>query len=301
MPDLAPFSLPGRFYRGNLHTHCTASDGALPCAQVVERYQAAGYDFLMLSDHFLKRYNWPITDTRRFRGNAFTTILGAEIHAPATASGELWHIVAAGLPLDFAPRARDETGPELARRAAAAGAFIGIAHPAWYQLTVEDGLALDAAHAVEVYNHDCFVECGRGDGWYLLDELSNRGRRLTAFATDDAHFKSEDAFGGWVHVKCESLEPEALVAALRAGHYYASQGPRIHELAIDGAELRVASSPVDSIVVAGKGTGTACRRGHDITEASLDLKKVSGPYFRVSVIDAAGRCAWTHPIWREPS
>ncbi len=46
-----------------------------------------------------------------------------------TTAGEYWHIVAAGLPLDFAPAGDEETGPEIARRAHAAGAFVGIAHP----------------------------------------------------------------------------------------------------------------------------------------------------------------------------
>lgn len=35
--DLAPFSLPGRFLRGTLHTHGTASDGRRPVDQAVER------------------------------------------------------------------------------------------------------------------------------------------------------------------------------------------------------------------------------------------------------------------------
>ena len=52
-----PFSLPGRFWRGNLHTHSTLSDGARPVAAVVGYYKRAGYDFLMLSDHFLERFD----------------------------------------------------------------------------------------------------------------------------------------------------------------------------------------------------------------------------------------------------
>jgi predicted metal-dependent phosphoesterase TrpH len=46
------FERAGRWYRGNLHTHSNRSDGAAPPEQVVEEYRAAGYDFLVLSDHF---------------------------------------------------------------------------------------------------------------------------------------------------------------------------------------------------------------------------------------------------------
>jgi hypothetical protein len=307
MTDLSPFSLPGRFWRGNLHTHSTLSDGALTPEKVVEAYKDAGYDFMMLSDHFIGNYNWPIADTRAMRSNRFTTILGSEIHAPATAVGELWHIVAAGLPLDFEPAAPEETGAALARRAAQAGAFIGIAHPAWSQLTMEDGRAIDCAHAVEIYNHGCAVECDRGDGWYLLDQLLTENRRLTAFATDDAHFWSPDHFGGWVNVKSESLEPEALLEALKQGHYYSSQGPQIHEVSVSGKELSLTCSPVDTIVVVCGNSRTVGRHGRAITSATLDLEKLDkgwllkepSPWLRAVIIDHSGRRAWTNPIWRD--
>jgi predicted metal-dependent phosphoesterase TrpH len=307
MPDIAPFSLKGRFWRGNLHTHSNLSDGALPLDSVVRAYQNAGYDFVQMSEHFLKRYRWPIADTRKFRSNSFTTLIGAELHAPATGVGELWHIVAAGLPLDFEPPGIDETGPALAKRAAAAGAFVGIAHPAWSQLSIEDGHALAAAHAVEIYNHACFAEVDRGDGWYLLDQLLRDGKRLNAFATDDAHFKTDDAFGGWVHVKSEALDPEALLAALKAGHYYSSQGPEIREVAISGDELWIACSPVNAVAVMGHDSRTAGRYGRAITEARINLTDLEkswsevrkSPWLRIVVIDGGGKRAWTNPFWRD--
>lgn len=306
MPDLTPFSIPGRFWRGNLHTHSTLSDGVLSPEAVVEAYKAAGYDFMMLSEHFLDRFSWPIADTRRLRSNRFTTLIGAELHAPHTSVGELWHIVAAGLPLDFPACEPAETGVDVARRAVAAGAFVGIAHPAWSQLTIEDGRAIDCAHAVEIYNHGCAVDCDRGDGWYLLDQLLNEGRHLTAFATDDAHFATEDHFGGWVHVKSDSLDPEALLEALKRGHYYSSQGPVIHTMNLSGTELSVECSPVNTIVVACGNSRTVHRAGRAITSATLDLEnlkqswlplKKDSPWFRLTVIDQGGRRAWTNPVW----
>jgi len=306
--SIPPFSTPGRFWRGNLHTHSTLSDGALAPEQVIEAYKDAGYDFLQLSDHFLERFGWPIADTRRWRSNRFTTLIGAEVHAPATRVGELWHIVATGLPLDFAAPTRKETGPQLAARARAQGAFVAIAHPAWSQLTVEDGRALESAHAVEIYNHGSAVETDRGDGFYLLDQLLNEGRRLTAIATDDAHFRhgDYDAFGGFVEVKASSLEPEALLEALKAGHFYSSQGPRFDEVSLSAHEISIACTPVQAITVV-TGTSRALTRvGRQITGATFDLTKAGAgnrargapaTWARVVVIDAAGRRAWTNPIW----
>ena len=305
MALLAPFSAPGRFWRGNLHTHSNLSDGALEPKAVVEAYKNAGYDFMQLSEHFIGNFDFPIADTRAFRSNNFTTLIGAELHAPETAVGELWHIVAAGLPLDFPKNKNGETGAQVARRAHEAGAFIGIAHPAWSQLTIEDGRSIDCAHAVEIYNHGCAIENDRGDGWYLLDQMLTEGKRLTAFATDDAHFKTPDHFGGWVHVKAESLDPDALLTSLKKGQYYSSMGPQIHSIEMNGKEISISCSPVDTITVLCGTSRTAVRNGRAITEANFDLakletgwllKKQSG-WFRVVVIDNAGKRAWSNPIW----
>ena len=307
--NVTPFNLPGRFWRGNIHTHSDLSDGKLAPARVIDAYRESGYDFAMLSEHFMKEFNWPVADTRAFRSNNFTTLIGAELHAPQNSVGEIWHIVAAGLPLDFAPCGDDETGVELARRAAGAGAFVAIAHPSWSRLTMEDGRAMAFAHAVEVYNHGCAVENGRGYGWYLLDQMLFEGHRLTACATDDAHFRDHDAdaFGGWVHVKSQSLDPDEILEALKKGHYYSSQGPQIHDLAITGDELAISCSPVDTISVAGRTSRTVVRTGKALTGAVLDLNKLttawqpgdSTSWLAVTLIDHAGKHAWTNPVWRD--
>ncbi len=292
------FAAPGRFWRGNIHTHSTLSDGRLEPEEVCRLYREAGYDFLCLSDHFLPVYGFPIADTRPFRTNSFTTILGAEIHAPANSHGEIWHVLAAGLPQDFAPTGADETGVALAARAKAAGAFVGIAHPQWSGLTEADGRAMAAhAHAVEIYNHGCQLECARPDGTYLLDLLLNEGHRLTAYAADDAHFRIDDGFGGWMMVKAEANEPVALTAAMKAGDFYASQGPLIHAFAVAGGEAHVECSPAVNVALVGRGSRTVNRTSRQMTRASLPLERFAGDWFRLVVTDAAGRSAWSNPVW----
>jgi len=289
------FSAPGTFYKGNVHTHSTRSDGRLPPEDVCRAYREKGYDFLCLSDHFLEKFGYPITDTRAFRTESFTTVIGAELHAPATHLGELWHILAVGLPFDFAPTAADEDGPSLARRAAAAGAYVGIAHPQWYGLDFTDGMALDAAHAVEIYNHGCEMLSARPHGLGFYDDLLRRERRLSLFASDDAHFHVGDAFGGWVHVKAQSLDPEALVAALKAGNHYSSQGPEILSLERSGDTLRVTTSPARSFNLVGPGAAALGIHGDRLTEAELDLGRFKGSWCRLVVTAADGRRAWTQP------
>ncbi len=294
---LAAFERPGRFFRGNLHCHSTLSDGQLSPEAVCRFYREHGYDFICLSDHFMERYGFPMTDTRPMRDADFTTLIGAEIHAPSLANGEIWHILAVGLPLDFAHTGADETGPELAARALEAGAFVALPHPEWYALTPEDAATVAGFHAIEVFNADCDFECDRGGGSALLDQVLGSGRRVGAIAVDDAHFYQDEAPGGWVHVKAESNEPDALLAALKDGAYYASQGPRIDRITREGDALAFETSTVRSIHLLGPGARQVGVRGTAITRGRLPLAKFAGSWCRAVVIDAEGRRAWTNPLW----
>ncbi len=298
---LTAFGRPGRFFKGNLHGHSTGSDGVKSPADACAAYREKGYDFTVLSDHFLDEFGFQITDTRPFRTETFTTIIGAELHVPNTSRGELWHILAVGLPFDFAKPSDGETGPQLARRARKAGAFVALAHPHWYQLQLEDGRTLDAAHAVEVYNHTSQVHCDAGDGLVMLDALLSAGQRRLAIAVDDSHWMDGDAFGGWVMVKAEANTPEALLSALRNGAFYASQGPEIHDIRREGNDLVIACSPAKTIMLNGPGMrhayAHAGTEGGHLNEARLDLTPFLGSWCRLAVADAEGRRAWSNPLW----
>jgi hypothetical protein len=296
-----PFDRPGRFWRGNLHTHSDRSDGALSPEEIGKRYRDAGYDFLAITDHFRAAYRFPLTDTRELRSPGFTTLLGAELHAPRTEFSSEWHIIAVGLPLGFPPPAPAESGPQLARRARAAGAFIGMAHPAAPLLTVADAESLDAAHAVEVYNALSARE-NRADSWHLTDILLNRGHKLSTYAADDAHFQPQDPPGcaAWVQVRAESLDPESLLSALKAGHYYASTGPELYDIQLCDGMINVRCSPVRKGMLTGGSPGVQAIEGEEFTEFSLPVTMFRRGYCRVTVEDKSGRCAWSNPILLNP-
>ena len=296
------FSKPGRFWKGNLHTHSTRSDGTKSPQEVCRLYAQAGYDFIALTDHFLQQYSFPITDTRPFRSAEFTTILGAELHAGQIANGSIWHIVAAGLPTGFAPPTADESGAQIAARAREAGAFIGVAHPHWYALSEDDVGALGPAHAVEIYNGVAADTNDRPESWHILDVLLGRRQHYFAYAADDAHFTPNyhDFRRGWVHVKAEELSPEALLAALKDGAFYSSTGPQIYDIdLIPGERLSVHCSPAQRIFVTGVGSASQRAWGNGLTSAEFDLSEWSSHYCRVTVRDRQGGRAWSNPIWLE--
>lgn len=296
-----PFEVPGQFWRGNLHTHSDISDGALSPDETARVYREAGYDFVAITDHFRPEYGFPVTDTRVLRSEGFTTLIGAELHAPRTEVGQPWHIVAVGLPLDFEPPGEAETGPELARRARAAEAFVGMAHPSASLLTAVDAESLDAAHSVEVYNALADRE-NRGDSWHLTDVLLSRGYRLTTYAADDAHLQPQDPppCKAWVQVRAEALEPDALLIALKAGHFYSSTGPELYDVRIEGDMVVVRCSPATKVLLSGGHPGAEVAQDTDLTECSLPMALFHGTHCRITIEDATGARAWTNPIHLPP-
>jgi hypothetical protein len=99
-------------------------------------------------------------------------------------------------------------------------------------------------------------------------------------------------------VKAEENTPEALLAALKAGHFYSSQGPELRDVRLEGDVVVVECSAVSSVVAIGHGTGAKAVHGHSLTRAEVPLARLNNsPWVRVAVIDAAGKRAWSNPIW----
>jgi len=120
-------------------------------------------------------------------------------------------------------------------------------------------------------------------------------------AGDDAHFgHPRDRFGGWVEVHCDRLDPEALLGSMKAGCYYSTQGPSLRELIVDDEQLRVETSEAYAISLTTGGdrwkSGSE-RTGEPVVEAEFDLAPFRGSYCRVTVVDPAGKRAWSNPIW----
>lgn len=297
----------GRFFRGNLHCHSNQSDGSQTPAHVAAAYRDAGYDFILLSDHFEARYGWQITDTRDLRDGRFTTIIGAELSSAPWNERHCYWVTAAGLPIDFEAPPRDNH-VEAITRAADCGAFVTLLHPGLNNLplaAVPTLPAFDSIHAVEIYNHNMAMSGGtdRAYGAYMLDGLLEQGNHVFVNAGDDAHFgHPADRFGGWVEVYCDQLDPDSLLEALQAGRYYSTQGPALRALRIDGNQLHVETSEVYAIGITGSGdrwqSGTEHRSERGATTAAdFDMTPFHGSYCRVTAVDRLGRQAWSNPIW----
>ncbi|MDA0845707.1 MAG: CehA/McbA family metallohydrolase [Proteobacteria bacterium] len=300
---LPPFGLGHSLYRGNLHGHSTHSDGVLSAQAVVETYADLGYDFTCLSDHLWiddKFAATSVCDGRALDRKGFITLPSAELHCYGKTYDQdgVWHIVANGLPLDFACPDANETAPDLIARAQAAGAYVSLAHPEWYTMTTDEAMQVAAADAVEIYNHSCVVTSARGSGIAIADYLLNEGKKISFTATDDSHFELPDWGGGWVMVAAAELSQNALVAALKAGHHYASTGADFTDLQIEDGVLTVSSSPVENVVISGAGHMAMAETGKNMTVTQFDLSKFRSDWFRITLRDAAGKMAWSNPYYK---
>ena len=303
MASLPPFDTDKPLLRGNLHGHSTHSDGARTPQEVVETYHQLGYDFTAISDHLWHDTRYAATsilDARAFDKTDFITIASAELHCLGKAydNDGLWHIVANGLPLDFAVASHSETAPEMIQRALDAGAYVTIAHPEWYSMTTEEAMQVSHAHGVEIHNYSCVIGSNRGSGMLIADYLLQEGKRVTFTATDDSHFTTPDWAGGWVMVAAD-LSQDDIVKNLKMGRHYSSSGGVFHDIRLEGQTLIVDCAPALSIMVSGAGHLALSEHGHNMTRASFDLSSLKSPWFRVTLLGKDGTKAWSNPYWKD--
>jgi hypothetical protein len=100
-------------------------------------------------------------------------------------------------------------------------------------------------------------------------------------------------------VEADSLSQDAVLAALRAGRFYASSGPDILYLSHEGDTVTVRCSPVSQINFIGRtqwGAHIEAAPGTTLTEASYRLRGRE-IYLRVECKDAQGRTAWSNAIY----
>ena len=205
-----PFNAPGNWYKGNLHTHTTESDGRLAPAEVVRQYAQRGYQFLAITDHNKRTIVWP-SDAA-----GMLMIPGEELDFRCNGT---FHVVAVGtrtaLPFTAEQRVSLKPAEAFAAIRAAGGEMI-LAHPYWSNEQTEHVLSCGEALGVEVYNHGCEMDNGNGFSISHWDDMLRAKFRTYAFATDDSHHHGRDgeivadAFGGWIMVKAPSLTQESV-------------------------------------------------------------------------------------------
>lgn len=282
-----PFTQPGVWLKANLHTHTTLSDGDRPSAARVEQYAAAGYQVLAITDH---RVVAPVEALQR---QGLTLIRSLEAH-PVCLDGPVYHLVclnvSSAFRYDESLRAND-----LIAQVRADGGEVIVAHPYWCGHGLDHILALENVMGMEVYNTTC-SRIGKADSTLFWDYMLAAGRFLPAVAVDDTH-GPQDALKAWTMIRAASPAVADVMAALKAGSYYASCGPEFADVHLADGVLDVRCSPVHEIRFVCRGACGSClwgANGGELTEGRFKVPASAG-YVRVQIVDRQGRSAWTNP------
>lgn len=228
----------GKWYKGNLHTHTTVSDGRRSPEECIGLYRKAGYDFLALTDH--RKFG------KGFKQDDFLVLSGVELHINDFRGKRAYHIVGIGIEEEiysddsFKPQ---QLIDEINRKK---GMAI-IAHPAWSLLTHADIMELKGYAGIEIWNTVSETDSMRGDSTSSIDILASKGMPSRIFAVDDTHFYRDDLFGGYIKVNSEELGREAIMKNIWEGNFYCSQGPEIKQIYVDDKKISVETSPVERI------------------------------------------------------
>jgi len=288
-----PFALPGAWYKANLHTHTTQSDGDVDLPVRVEQYKSHGYDILAVTDHE------KTSEVAPFCTEDFLLISGMETHPKSPNPSMVYHLLCINVPVGMAFE-KETPMEERLKATRDAGAYVIAAHPYWCGFTLEELLPLKehGVSAVEVYNSTCRFN-GRADSSVHWDQLLAKGWRIPAVAVDDVH--GDNALRmGWTMIKAETLTLEAIMAALRAGAYYASTGPEFTDLRVEGDTVVVECSPARKIQFYAPAPNGAqvLADAEPLTKGEFVMKRTLA-YVRVEITDADGKQAWSPVLYFE--
>jgi hypothetical protein len=316
--------------KGSTHVHARASgDSSEPNARVIAWYEEHRYDFIVLTDHNRVTELDADADTRgqitlRDPRAGLIVFSGIELtHNPigCLPVGDpsrncrihvnlLGPLARPGGRLEWAER-HSHARLDMYRAAIAARGTLGglaqINHPQWLWGMTPDLLVELSARGmplIEIAN-SAFSKWNVGDAAHpsteaLWDAALARGATLWGVASDDAHdYHGHGKYppgGGWIAVRARR-EPRAILAALAAGRFYASDGVVLEHAEVEGDELVVAVDPVAS----GSYTIDFIENTRRVASVRSRVGRRTLPavgYVRAVVTRDDGRRAWVQPARR---
>ena len=285
----SPFREGGSWLKAGFHCHTVHSDGGLTPEDTVAAYRAKRYDCVCITDH---RKVTPVDPAS----------LDGCVTIDATENGGMPDLIGIGVQ-KAAPH--DLPFPERVAILAEQGGFVIAAHPTYCAATPESYAGCPGLDALEICNAYCDEAYANGLATELWDMLLGKGKRLWGVAADDAHLNPDkgyfsDAGHAWVQVWAGERTPEAVLAALKAGAFYASQGPSFERIDITDQSIRVACSPVAEVrwrTLGSAGHVHRAREGAPLTESVLPEWFKPRVFVRVELMDSQGKRAWSNPVF----
>jgi hypothetical protein len=320
----------GRFYKANLHSHSTVSDGEYSPKELKEMYKQRGYSIIAYTDHNVLVPHSELTDNDFLAlegyeldvneaGDSFFDIKCCHMCFVALKPGTkqvCYHRSAycfgnainyrdginfdESLP-DYVREYTPQCVSDMMRIGRESGFFVTYNHPTWSQESYGDYVNYNNMHAMEIFNNisatDGFPEYNER----VYDDMLRAGKRIYCLATDDNHNHRDDSFGGFTMIKAESLDYTAVTDALIKGYFYASQGPEIYSLYVEDGRIYITCSEARSIRMstARRRAGVVfAREGESVTSACFDFLP-EDKYVRLTVTDRDGKHANTNAYFTD--
>lgn len=295
------------WFRGNLHTHTTNSDGDSPPDVVVAWYRDAAYDFLVITDHDFVT----LPSDHASVAGPMLLIAGEEVSAGSI------HVNGLGISQRVDPRLATsglprDTLQENVDAIRAAGGVPTVNHPNFrWQLQPVDLLALRGCALFEVHNAgpetNNLGRPGHPSHEELWDLVLSEGKRLFGVAVDDAHhFRSwgrpySNPGRAWVMVESTRPDEASLLGAIDAGCFYASTGVTIHAMSATRGELALDIEGQWDLAYRTTFIGTGGRILDVVDGVEPRFRTADAPagYVRARVEDSDGLCAWVQPVFTD--
>ncbi len=298
------------WFKGNLHTHTTESDGDADPRAVTSWYRRHEYDFLVLSDHN-HRTILDYSGRRRFKRPLM--IPGEEVtvrlinNLPAAL-----HMNAIGITRVVEPIDAVEMVPTMQANIDAiveAGGIAQFNHPNFQWAFDHESISQTrGASLLEIYNVHPGVNSegglNRPSVEQMWDSVLSTGLPIYGVASDDAHhyhdFTPDKANPGrgWVVVRAPKLDQEAILDGLAGGEFYSSTGVELLEVDISQEAIELEIEQVRDMVY----TTTFFGRDGVVLDAQDSLTpsyRITGTegYVRATVASSSGTRAWTQPVF----
>ncbi|MBT5872699.1 MAG: CehA/McbA family metallohydrolase [Candidatus Latescibacteria bacterium] len=283
-----------RWFKGNLHTHTTRSDGAREPEEVVRDYQARGYDFLAITDHDI------LVEPEPYQHNTTMTLIpGVEV----TANGP--HLLHINTSERVPPhRDRQDVLDEIAEQK---NSFAVLNHPNWLaplpglHYTHSNMRELSRYAGIEIYNGVIERLPGTALATDQWDQLLSNDMRLWGYGHDDSHLAG-DVELAWNMVQAPESSASELVDSLREGRFYVSTGIYIQSIAVSERTIRVITSNATRIRFISRWGVIQDTLDSQAAEFTVpedpDEASILG-YIRVECYGGGSAMAWSQPLWIE--
>lgn len=287
----------GRFFKVNMHSHSTLSDGNQTPEQLKEAYKAAGYSAIAFTEHevmldlsylndedfiAITSFEYDVSDRANppfvfYEGKPHNFSHYQCVHMNLYAKDP--HDVAmvcynpkylGGRYAEYTDKITYVGEPNFEREftlesingvvkaAHERGMLVVYNHPNWSLNTYPLYSRLEGFDGIEIVNGASDRSSDMDYTPYVYDQMARAGHRMMCVGGDDNHSPSH-FFQAWTMVKADSLTYDNLFGALKKGDCYASTGPEIYDLYVEDGKVTIHCSPANGVFMSTAGRRKAAK------------------------------------------